>query len=79
MGWAHGDQEIFTRDEMINYFDLDHVGKKGAIFDQQKLDWINGVYMRNTSDQALLAIILKDVCPTLLTDLPHGIPIPFCS
>lgn len=70
LGWAHGDQEIFTKDEMIQYFDLAHVGKKGAIFDQQKLDWINGVYLRNTSDAQLLEIILKDIQPTLLTDLP---------
>ena len=55
LGWAHGDQEVFTRDEMIKFFTFDHVGKKGAIFDQQKLDWINGVYMRNTPDQELLA------------------------
>ena len=46
------------------------MGKKGAIFDQTKLDWINGVYMRNTPDQELLDIILKDVCTTVLTDLP---------
>lgn len=71
LGWSHGDQEVFTRDEVINYFDLAHVGKKGAIFDQQKLDWINGVYLRNTPDQELLEIIRKDVCPTLLTDLPR--------
>lgn len=71
LGWAHGDQEVFTREEMINYFTLDHVGKKGAIFDQQKLDWINGVYMRNKSDQELLDIIIKDVCSTLLSDLPR--------
>lgn len=71
LGWAHGDQEIFTKDEMISYFDLAQVGKKGAIFDQQKLDWINGVYMRNTSDAQLLEIILKDVCPTFATDMPR--------
>ena len=71
LGWAHGDQEIFTRDETIKYFTLDHVGKKGAIFDQQKLDWINGVYLRNTSDEQLLEIILKDVCSTLFSDLPR--------
>ena len=71
LGWAHGDQEIFTRDETIKYFTLDHVGKKGAIFDQQKLDWINGVYIRALADQELLAIIRKDVCPTILDDLPH--------
>lgn len=70
LGWAHGDQEVFTKDEMIKFFDLAQVGKKGAIFDQQKLDWINGVYMRNTSDAQLLDIIIKDVCPTLLSDVP---------
>lgn len=71
LGWAHGDQEVFTKDEMITFFDLAHVGKKGAIFDQHKLDWINGVYMRNTPDQQLLETILKDVSPTLLTDVPR--------
>lgn len=70
LGWAHGDQEVFTKDEMINYFDLAHVGKKGAIFDQQKLDWINGVYMRNTPDAQLFDIILKDIQPALLSDSP---------
>lgn len=74
LGWAHGDQEIFTRQEMIKYFTLDHVGKKGAIFDQAKLDWINGVYMREASDKALLDIIRADICPTLLTDLPEWHP-----
>ncbi len=71
LGWSHGDQEIFTQQEMISFFSLDHVGKKGAIFDQTKLDWINGVYMRNTSDQELLDTIIKDVKPSFLTDLPR--------
>ena len=70
LGWAHGDQEIFTRDEVVKYFDLAQVHKKGAIFDQAKLDWINGMYMRTTSDQELFDIIIKDICPTLLSDLP---------
>ncbi|MFC1894629.1 glutamate--tRNA ligase [Candidatus Dependentiae bacterium] len=46
LGWSHGDQEIFTKDEMIKYFSLEHVGKKGSIFDIKKLDWLNGVYIR---------------------------------
>ncbi len=70
LGWSHGDQEIFTKDEMVAFFDLAHVHKKGAIFDQQKLDWINGVYMRGMSDQDLLTIIQTDSAPTILTDLP---------
>ena len=54
LGWSHGDQELFTRDEMIKYFDFDHVGKKGAIFDIKKLEWMNGVYLRQAS--------FKDIC-----------------
>lgn len=71
LGWAHGDQEVFTKDEMIKFFDLAHVGKKGAIFDQQKLDWINGVYMRNATDEHLLETIIQDVAPTFTSDLPR--------
>jgi glutamyl-tRNA synthetase len=57
LGWSHGDQEIFTKDEMIKYFTLDHVGKKGAIFDTKKLEWLNGVYLRELSfEKFLLAV-----------------------
>ncbi len=63
LGWAHGDQEIFTRTELIDYFTLEHVGKKGAIFDPEKLKWMNSVYMREQSPEQLLAHIDRDVMP----------------
>jgi len=69
LGWSHGDQEIFTRQELISYFTLDHVGKKSAIFDQEKLDWINGVYMRNTDNQVLLDTILVSIKSDFLDQL----------
>lgn len=69
LGWAHGDQEIFTREELINYFTLDHVGKKGAIFDPEKLKWMNSVYMRAQSPEDLLAHIERDVLPGTLERL----------
>lgn len=58
LGWSHGDQEIFTRDELITYFSLDHVGKKGAVFDMEKLGWVNGVYIKNMLSKDLLKAIL---------------------
>lgn len=61
LGWAHGDQEIFTKEEMIAHFSLEAVSKKGAIFNQEKLDWTNSVYMRAASDDQLLRIIKDDV------------------
>jgi glutamyl-tRNA synthetase len=65
LGWAHGDQEIFTKEELIRYFSLDNVGKKGAIFDSNKLDWVNSVYMRQMSNELLLTHMSADVMPTL--------------
>ena len=57
LGWAHGDQEIFTKEELIKFFSLDKVGKKGAIFDIKKLEWLNGVYIRKLDfDQFLKAV-----------------------
>jgi glutamyl-tRNA synthetase len=57
LGWSHKDQEIFTKDEMIEFFGFDHVGKKGAIFDIKKLEWLNGVYLRQESFDNLLVAI----------------------
>lgn len=54
LGWSHGDQEIFSREELIKYFSLDHVGKKAAIFDAKKLEWMNGLYMRGLSADDLI-------------------------
>lgn len=63
LGWSHGDQEIFTREEMIQYFTLEHVSKKGAIFDIKKLEWVNSVYLRSTGAQELLEYIIQEYDP----------------
>lgn len=63
LGWAHGDQEIFTKQELINYFSLEHVSRHGAKFDQEKLDWLNGVYIRQKTPVELLTIIERDIDP----------------
>lgn len=74
LGWSHGDQEIFSIDELIQFFSIEAVGKKGAIFDPKKLEWLNGVYMRQTSDQELVDYIQRDVDHTFCSDVaqwPH--------
>ncbi len=48
LGWSHGDQEIFTREELIQYFDLNGVGQSPSVFDEQKLLWLNREWMRRT-------------------------------
>jgi len=57
LGWSHGDQEIFSTEEMIAAFDLPQVGRSQARFDFAKLESINGHYMRETPDRDLLAQI----------------------
>jgi glutamyl-tRNA synthetase len=57
LGWSHGDQEIFTTEEMIAAFDLPQIGRSPARFDFTKLESVNGHYMRETSDAQLAAEI----------------------
>jgi glutamyl-tRNA synthetase len=57
LGWAHGDQEIFTTDEMIAAFDLPQIGRSPARFDFAKLENLNGHYIREASDGDLLTEI----------------------
>jgi glutamyl-tRNA synthetase len=57
LGWSHGDQEIFSIEEMIAAFDLPQIGRSPARFDFAKLENLNGHYIRQTSDAELLEAI----------------------
>ncbi|RLC28127.1 MAG: glutamate--tRNA ligase [Deltaproteobacteria bacterium] len=53
LGWSHGDQERFTKEELIQNFSLDHVGKSAGVFNAEKLLDLNGWYIRETPDGEL--------------------------
>jgi glutamyl-tRNA synthetase len=57
LGWSHGDQEIFSTEEMIAAFDLPQIGRSPARFDFAKLESLNGHYIRQSDDAQLLAAI----------------------
>jgi glutamyl-tRNA synthetase len=57
LGWAHGDQEIFTTEEMIAAFDLPAIGRSPARFDFAKLESLNGHYIRTGNDADLIAAL----------------------
>jgi glutamyl-tRNA synthetase len=57
LGWSHGDQEIFSTEEMIAAFDLPQIGRSPARFDFAKLENLDGHYIRQTSDAELLETI----------------------
>src|SRR4029079_994140 len=54
LGWSHGDQEIFSTEEMVAAFDLPQIGRSPARFDFAKLENLNGHYMRQSADADLL-------------------------
>jgi len=58
LGWAHGDQEIFTRDELIKYFSLEDVGKSAAVFNPEKLLWLNSQYIMKTPTEKLIEMVI---------------------
>jgi glutamyl-tRNA synthetase len=57
LGWSHGDQEIFSTEEMIQHFDLPQIGRSAARFDFAKLENLNGHYIRQSPDSDLLSAI----------------------
>lgn len=70
LGWAYGDQEIFTREELVSLFSLSGVNKKGSIFDIKKLEWVNSIYMRQASAEKLVALIVRDIDSQFKDRLP---------
>jgi glutamyl-tRNA synthetase len=56
LGWSHGDQEIFSAEEMIRAFDLPAIGRSAARFDFAKLESLNGHYIRHSDDQSLVTM-----------------------
>ncbi len=61
LGFAYEDKEIFSVDEMIRYFDIEHVGKSAAIFDKEKLLWLNAVYIRDREPEKLAEEVIPFV------------------
>ena len=61
LGWSHGDQEIFSRDEMIAKFDIADVNRAPAAFDYDKLGWLNQHYIRRTDSERLGALLAEQL------------------
>jgi glutamyl-tRNA synthetase len=53
LGWSHGDDEIFSRAQFLEWFNLDHLGRSAAQFDEAKLRWVNAQHLKATADDVL--------------------------
>jgi glutamyl-tRNA synthetase len=74
LGWSHGDQEIFTIEEMIAAFDIDDINKAAASFDPEKLLWVNQQYIQ-AMDAAALAEAARTYFEADGLDLSQGPPL----
>jgi glutamyl-tRNA synthetase len=70
LGWSHGDQEIFSLEEMISYFDLKQVNKAPAAFNLEKLQWFNQQYLKKLSGDELA----KRLMPFIDYETAHKTP-----
>ncbi len=59
LGWSHGDDEIFSRAQFLQWFDLDHLGRSAAQFDEAKLRWVNAQHMKAMADEALAPLVAE--------------------
>ncbi len=57
LGWSHGDDEIFSRAQFLEWFNLDHLGRSAAQFDEAKLRWVNAQHLKATADETLAPLV----------------------
>jgi glutamyl-tRNA synthetase len=58
LGWSHGDQEIFSMDEMKELFNPKDINKSASIYNTEKLDWLNAHYIKNTPNNKLAELLV---------------------
>jgi glutamyl-tRNA synthetase len=58
LGWSYGDQEVFAREELVKYFSFENVGKSSAVFNPEKLLWLNSQYIMSTPAEKLAEFVM---------------------
>lgn len=69
LGWSHGDDEIFSLDEMIQKFDVNNVGRSASVFNTEKLLWLNAHYIKNCDTERLADLLLPHLSKRYVTTL----------
>ena len=72
LGWSHGDDEIFSREQFVAWFNLDHLGKSAAQFDEVKLRWVNAQHLKAMSDAALAEVVKRFLSPDAAAGLDNA-------
>jgi glutamyl-tRNA synthetase len=61
LGWSHGDDEIFSRAQFLEWFNLDHLGRSAAQFDEAKLKWVNAQHLKAMADDSLAPLVSAEL------------------
>jgi glutamyl-tRNA synthetase len=69
LGWSSGDDEIFSREEMIQKFDIGNVGRSASVFNTEKLNWLNAHYIKNSNPERLANLLLPHLSAREVTTL----------
>lgn len=75
LGWSHGDQEIFSIEEMINLFDLSDINKAASAFNNEKLLWLNQHYIKTTAPETQTAMFKTELEKLGVKDITQGPPL----
>jgi glutamyl-tRNA synthetase len=69
LGWSHGDDEIFSREQFVEWFNLDHLGKSAAQFDEAKLRWVNAQHLKAMADEKLAVAVTPFLATVGVADM----------
>lgn len=61
LGWSHGDDELFSAEQMVNWFDGSHLSRSPAQWDPAKLDWVNGQYVKQIDEARLAGLVVQQL------------------
>ncbi len=74
LGWSHGNEEVFPREKLLEWFDLAHVSRSPAKFDPEKALWMNQQYMKN-EDPFLLSNLIREILEKMKVEIKSGPPL----
>ncbi|HEY9106815.1 MAG TPA: glutamate--tRNA ligase [Roseateles sp.] len=67
LGWSHGDDELFSAEQMVSWFDGSHLSKSPAQWDPAKLDWVNGHYVKQIDEARLASLVVEQLAAKGIT------------
>ena len=79
LGWSHGDEELFTREQLVAWFDGKHLSKSPAQWDAAKLDWVNAHYLKSMTDASLAALVVGQLARRGISAATDAAVAPLCD